>query len=191
MLSQLKGHTEGRLGDGVPPAGYWRALRIRIGVMLIVVFSLYSTVRPLLSVIHSLSPMADVFKYETRFDQVKKYLPPDQIVGYSDNFTSQPEKECAAFVLAQYSLAPVALETMCSKCGYVAKTSQVSARWSGLFLENLNDSKAEPYLLDLFPIEYFQSNSLASARDLAYPSNQIYLVQDFGHGVRLYEIETR
>lgn len=188
MESQLKSRTKSRPGDAVHAAGHWQAARVRFGVALIVVFSLFSTARPLLITAHWSSQRDNVFRYETRFDQVKKYLPQDQIVGYSDNFTSQPEKECAAFVLAQYSLAPVALETMCSQCGYVAKTRQVSARWSGLFLENLNNPKADPYLLELLP-GYFQSNTLAPDPNLLYPSNQIYLVQDFGNGVRLYEVQ--
>lgn len=185
MLSNQKRTTDNA-------AGGTSSSRARIGAALITVFSLYSTARPLLLEAHFWSQRQNILKYEERFDQVKKYLPPNQIVGYSDNFASQPEKECNAFALAQYSLAPVALETICSQCGYVAKTSQVSARWSGLFLENLNNPKTDPYLVNLMPAQYFQSNTPASDEtNLLYPSNQVYLVRDFGNGVRLYEVDNK
>jgi hypothetical protein len=166
-----------------------KACRVRFGVALIVILSIWSTVRPMEPMFSTsdLFPQEDsVFKYETRFDQVKKYLPADQIIGYSDDFLSRTQNAADAWVLARYALAPSVLQR-----GYVPKTKQISAHWSGLLLENLHDPKADPYLLSLFPSKYFESQSNAPAPNWLFPTNRLSLIRDFGHGVRLYKLEDR
>jgi hypothetical protein len=195
LNSNGESQTRSLSGAGVSIFEVLYASRVRLGVALIALLSVYSTARALESALLSIRWFAgdNIIKYESRFAQLEKYLPPDGIVGYSDDFTSQPGKECNAFVLAQYSLAPSVLETVCSQCGYVAKTKQASAYWSGLLLLNLHNPKTDPYLLNLIPPKYFetQSNRMTLTPSQLFPTNQIWLVRDFGDGVRLYEFEDK
>ncbi len=165
--------------------------RVKLGIALIVFVALVPNLWRLknsISSFHKLPQTDYISQYERRLTGVAYLLPPDQIVAYIDDFIKFPDARCYAFVLAQYSLAPTVLATLDSPCGYIRNTKQVSSRMSRLVLENTHDPRTEPYLLYVFPKEYFEPNSdiIYSTRDTLSHLDQLILLKDFGTGVRLY-----
>jgi len=166
------------------------ATRVKLGMAFIVLVILASTLRQLTSTLSSFRALPltdDISLYEQRFNEVKHFLPPNQIVSYSDEF-AKTAKNCNAFVLAQYSLAPTILAVLDSKCGYISNSGEVSSHRSRLVLDNSHDPRHEPYLLRLFPSTYFQpdNNPISIAGGNFFHADQIVLLHDFGLGVRLY-----
>lgn len=163
--------------------------RVRLGIGLIALVAVASTLRQLQSTssFHSLRQTDDVSQYEQRFTEVRHSLPFDQIVAYRDEFAPF-SRQCNAFVLAQYSVAPTVLAVLDSQCGHMNDTGEVSSRRSGLLLENFHDFRNEPYLLRLFPTTYFQpdQNSAPVVKAQGARAAQMVLLNDFGLGVRLY-----
>jgi hypothetical protein len=162
--------------------------RARLGIVFIVGVVLAISARQLYSAIthlRALPPTSYASQYEQRFSEVKRSLQRAQIVSYKDDFI-MPE-ECGAFVLAQYSVAPVILATQHSICGHLSdKTPGLSLR-SELLLENLHDPRIEPYLPHLFPQRFGLWTQLrASANRESSPGEQVVLLKDFGQGVKLY-----
>lgn len=91
--------------------------RVRAGIILIVLFALYSNLQLLLgSVGFDLSFVGndDISLYERRFDGVKKMLPANGVVGYVGDILYNADGSLNAsamrnWYLAQYTLAPVVL----------------------------------------------------------------------------------
>lgn len=166
------------------------ATRVKLGIAFIVLVILTSTLRqltPTLSAFRALRQTDDISQYERRFTEVKRFLPPNQIVSYRDEF-AKFSRNCDAFVLAQYSVTPTVLAVLDSQCGYIKNTEKVSSHRSRLVLDNSHDPQHEPYLLRLFPDTYFQphNNSSSFAGGNLSRADQIVLLNDFGLGVRLY-----
>jgi hypothetical protein len=164
--------------------------RVKLAIAFIVFVILTSTLRQLSSTLSSFraSPQIDdITQYERRFAEVKYFLPPNQIISYSDEF-AKFSGQCKAFVLAQYSLAPTVLHALDSDCGRISGTGSVSSEMSRLILDNSHDSGREPDLLRLFPNAYFQPQDSQDsvAGDYRVAANQTVLLKDFGLGVRLY-----
>lgn len=166
------------------------ATRVKLGIALIVFAILVPSLRQLTSTLASFRALPatdDISQYERRFNEVKHFLPPNQIVSYSDEF-SKNSRKCNAFVLAQYSVTPTVLAVLDSKCGYISNTDEVSSHKSRLVLDNSHDPQHEPYLLRFFPSTYFQPDNNPAAitgSDLSH-ADQLVLLKDFGLGVRLY-----
>jgi hypothetical protein len=93
-------------------------VRVRLGLILIMVFALLSSVHLLRRAIQpGLVPVDDIGRYEARFERLKLRLPPRGLVGY----VSDPRPEATGpdgdadlayfrrFLLAQYALAPAIL----------------------------------------------------------------------------------
>lgn len=91
--------------------------RVRAGIILLVLFALYSNSQLLLgSVGFDLSFMGndDISLYERRFDGVKEMLPANGVVGYVGEILYYADGSLNAsamrnWYLAQYALAPVVL----------------------------------------------------------------------------------
>jgi hypothetical protein len=161
--------------------------RVNLGIALIVFVILAPTLRQLpstLSALRALPQADDISQYERRFTEVKQFLPPNQIVSYRDEF-DKLSKQCDAFVLAQYSLAPTVLVALNSKCRC---SNEVSSYRSRLVLDNSHDPRKEPYLLRLFPETYFpaHNNPPSIARDRISGADDVILLDDFGIPVELY-----
>lgn len=106
--------------------------RVKLAIALIVFVILISTLHQLTSTLSSfrtLPQMDAISQYDRRFTEVKHFLPPSQIVSYRDDLDKSPDP-CYAFRLAQYSLAPVVLVALDSKCG---SSDEVSAHGPDLF----------------------------------------------------------
>jgi hypothetical protein len=159
--------------------------RVKIGIALLSLVTLNSTLRQSVSTLfHSrdLGQTHYISQYEQRFAEVKRCLPPNQIVFYVDDFDESPD-QCDAFYLAQYSLTPTVLAPFDSKCGSAATLSSHNPR---LILENFHDPQNDPYLLRLFPSKYFEGQT----RNDRFKLESVHRVlrRDFGHGVRLYTV---
>ena len=93
--------------------------RVRAGIVLVVLFALYSNSQLLLGSVGfdpSLVGNDDITLYERRFDGVRKMLPPYGVVGYvgdaRNNADGSPNPVALRnWYLAQYTLAPVVLST--------------------------------------------------------------------------------
>jgi hypothetical protein len=172
----------GRIGD------FCRySTRVNLGLAVIVLVILTSTLRQLSSTLSSFRALPqtdDISQYERRFTAVRHLLPPNQLVAYSDEF-DKLTSQCAAFVLAQYSLAPTVLVALDSKC---RSSGEVSSHRARLVLENFHDPRNERYLLRLFPSTYFQPNNNPGSHGGGRLSGAdgIVLLSDSGLGVRLY-----
>lgn len=161
--------------------------RVKLGIAFIVFVILTPTLRQLprtLSALRALPQADDISQYERRFTEVKQFLLPNQIVSYRDEF-DKLSKQCDAFVLAQYSLAPTVLVALNSKCKC---SNEESSHRSRLVLDNSHDPRKEPYLLRLFPKTYFQAhnNSPSIARGRFSGADDVILLDDFGLPVELY-----
>jgi hypothetical protein len=157
--------------------------RVKMGIALLSLVIINSALRQSVSTLfHSrnLEQTHYISQYERRFADVKRFLPPDQIVFYIDDFDESSD-QCDAFYLAQYSLTPTVLAAYDSKCGSAAILSSHNSR---LVLENFHDPPNDPYLLSLFPSKYFEDQTRNDPFKLA--SVHRVLLRDFGHGVRLY-----
>ena len=171
----------------------WRmdySLRVKMGIALLALVPLQTTLQDFtisLSSFRSLPQVDNISRYEQRFAEVRRDLPPNQIVFYIDDFDEHHLKQCDAFTLAQYSVAPTVLAAFDSKC----RTSAVlSAPNSRLVLTNFHDEQNEPYLLDLFPSDYFKGR--AGKDPFRFVSSyRLVLVRDFGRGVRLYMLQDK
>lgn len=94
--------------------------RVRAGIILIIVFALYSNLQMLLgSVQFDLSFVGndDITQYERRFDEVRKMLPRHGAVGYTGDALNNADGSPNAvalrnWYLAQYTVAPVVLSTL-------------------------------------------------------------------------------
>src|SRR4030095_5009644 len=94
--------------------------RVRAGIVLIVLLGLHSNWRLLRdSTRFNLSSVGndDITLYLKRFDEVRKYLPPNGTVGYLgdpiNNVDGTPNGAALRnWYLAQYTLAPVVLSTL-------------------------------------------------------------------------------
>lgn len=165
------------------------SVRVRLGIALIVVVVLTSGLRQLKSTLSSVrvSPrLDDISQYEQRFAELRHSLPSNLFVSYSDEFATV-SKQCNAFVLAQYSLAPTVLAAVDSECGRVNSGGGVSPRASRFVLYNSHDPRLDPYLLRLFPNTYFEPyNTFSFTGNQLTRADQLVLIKDFGHGVRLY-----
>jgi hypothetical protein len=163
--------------------------RVKLGVAVITLMILTSTLRQLkstLSAFSALPKLDDISQYEKRFDKARDFLPQNQIVHYNDEF-ARFLGQCQAFVLAQYSSAPTVLHYLDSKCGHMNSASEVSSLSSRLILENYHTPGNEPYLLRLFPKTFFESlnsTDALSGNQIPRGDNAI-LLKDFGFGVRL------
>ena len=159
--------------------------RVKMGMALVSLVILNSTLRQSVSTLfHSqnLGQTHYISQYERRFEEVKRFLPPNQIVFYIDDFDESPD-QCDAFYLAQYSLTPTVLAAFDSKCKSAAVLSSHNSR---LVLENFHDPQNAPYLFSLFPSKYFEDQT---RNDRFKPANvHRVLLRDFGHGVRLYTL---
>lgn len=113
----------------------------------------------------------------------------EKAVPYCEDLATV-QAQCNAFVLTQYSLAPVVLAVQNSQCGEIGVLGSESALQSKFLLENSHDPKIEPYLLRLFPQANFESANHARAVAECDPG-RLVLQQDFGRGVKLYARETR
>ena len=132
--------------------------RVKVGIALLSLVILNSTLRQSFSTLfHSqnLSQTHYISQYERRFTEVKRFLPPDQIIFYIDDFDESSD-QCDAFLLTQYSLTPTVLAAFDSKCGSAAILSSHNSR---LVLENFHDPQNDPYLLSLLPSNYFESQT--------------------------------
>lgn len=161
--------------------------RVNLGIALIVLVILTSTLRQLTSTASSLRALPqtdDISQYERRFTEVRHLLPPNQLVAYRDEFDKFAH-QCDAFVLAQYSLAPTVLVALDSKC---RSSDEVSSRSARLVLDNSHDPRDERYLMRLFPSPYFQphNNPGSHGGGRLSAADDIVLLNDFGLGVRLY-----
>lgn len=165
-----------------------RLARTQLGIVLIVGLILTISIRHLyfaIARLRSLPPKSYVSRYEQRFSDVKSFLRPNQIVIYTDDFTSSSE-ECDAFVLAQYSIAPTILATPHSPCGHLSDNTPGLFE-SGLLLENLHDPKTEPYLQFLFPQTFRTGSRLSASVDREFSHGEhLVLLKDSGLGVKLY-----
>jgi hypothetical protein len=91
--------------------------RVRTGIILIVVFALYSNWQLLLGTVRfdlSFVGNDDITLYQRRFDGVRKMLPPYGVVGYVGDARNNADGSLNAvamrnWYLAQYTLAPVVL----------------------------------------------------------------------------------
>lgn len=91
--------------------------RVRTGIILIVVFALYSNWQLLLGTVRfdlSFVGNDDITLYQRRFDGVRKMLPPYGVVGYVGDTRKNADGSLNAvamrnWYLAQYTLAPVVL----------------------------------------------------------------------------------
>lgn len=161
--------------------------RVRVAlalIALIVLVGSFSELQSSLSRVRSQTVSDDVSQYEQRFSDMKPLLPNGRIVSYRDTL----KNHCKAFVLAQYSVAPAILATHRLDCGHMNDNAAARAASTNLFLENSFDLTSEPYLSRLFPdaqLDPGLSTALASGGSL-FPGQQIALVKDSGHGVRLY-----
>jgi hypothetical protein len=162
--------------------------RVNLGIALIVLVILVPTLRQLASTVSSFRALPqtdDISLYERRFNEVKPFLPPNQPVAYRDEF-DKLSKQCDAFVLAQYSLAPTVLVALDSKC---RSSDEVSLHRSRLVLYNFHDPRNEPYLLRLFPNTYFESHTNPAFSGGDRPSgadNNMVLLKGFDLGIQLY-----
>jgi hypothetical protein len=170
----------------------WRmdySLRVTMGIALLALVSLHTTLQDLtisLSSLRSLPPVDNISRYEQRFAEARHYLPPDQIILYLDDFDEQAE-QCDAFALAQYSVAPTVLAAFDSKCRNSQALSALSSR---LLLANFHDEQKEPYLLSLFPSKYF-GGRVGKDPYRFVRADRLVLVRDFGRGVRLYMLQDK
>lgn len=91
--------------------------RIRIGIIALILFTLFSSMQLLFNQIRSFDPKSIGKDYislnEKRFSELKKALPPHGVVGYLADV--YPEKiavnatAMAGYYAARYSLAPVVI----------------------------------------------------------------------------------
>ena len=109
--------------------------RVRAGIILVVVFALYSNLHLLLNSAvfdPSLIGQDEITLYERRFDEVRKRLPSHGTVGYLGNILTNPDGSPNAlsmrnWYLAQYSVAPVVLSTLAgNRLFLINKNSDVS-----------------------------------------------------------------
>jgi hypothetical protein len=161
--------------------------RVKLGIALIVLVILTSSLRQLRSTLSSFRALPqtdDISVYERRFTDVKQFLPPNQFVAYGDEF-DKLSKQCDAFVLAQYAFAPTVLVALDSKC---RSSGEVLAHSSRLVLYNSHDPRSDPYLLRLFPNNHFplHDNPDLFGEGRLSGSEDMVLLKDFGLGVRLY-----
>lgn len=156
-----------------------------MGIALLCLVVLNSAVRQSISTLfHSrnLGQTHYISQYEQRFAEVNRFVPPNQIIFYIDDFDESSD-QCDAFYLAQASLTPTVLVAFDSNCG---STAMLPSHGSRLVLENLHDPQNDPYLLSLFPSKYFEAQPRNDRLKLA--SVHSVLLRDFGHGVRLYTL---
>jgi hypothetical protein len=161
--------------------------RVKLGITLIVLVILNSNLRQLRSTVSSFGALAqidDISQYEQRFIGVKQFLPANQFVAYRDEF-DKVSQQCDAFFLAQYALAPTVLVAFDSEC---RSSDQVVARKSRLVLDNFHDPRNEPYLLRLFPSNYFQPqfHPASTGRDQLYDADDVVLFDEPDLGLKLY-----
>jgi hypothetical protein len=96
------------------------AARVRAGIILVVVFALYSNLHLLLaSAVFDPSQIGkdEITLYERRFDEVRKRLPSHGTVGYLGSGLTNPDGSpndlsLRNWYLAQYSVAPLVLSTL-------------------------------------------------------------------------------
>lgn len=94
--------------------------RVRAGIILLILFALYSNLQVLLgSVRFDLSFVGndDITRYEKRFDEVRKMLPPHGAVGYTGDALHNEDGSLNSaalsdWYLAQYTVAPVVLSRL-------------------------------------------------------------------------------
>jgi hypothetical protein len=164
----------------------WRVsyfARVRIGIAILLFVVLNSAVRESISTLfrsRNLGQTHYISQYEERFADLHRFLPANQTAFYIDDFDESSD-QCDAFYLAQYSLAPAVLVAVDSKCGCSGRSS---TQTPSLVVENLHDPENDPYLLHLFPTEYFDAHPRKDQFQLA--SVRSVSVRDFGHGLRLY-----
>ncbi|MGB9434243.1 MAG: hypothetical protein WBQ89_18505 [Candidatus Acidiferrum sp.] len=159
--------------------------RVKMGVVLLSLVILNSTLRQSVSTLfHSQNLLQThyISQYERRFAEVKRFLPPNQIVFYIDDFDESLD-QCDAFYLTQYSLTPTVLAAFDSNCGSAEILSSHNSR---LVLENFHDPQNDPYLLSLLPSNYFEAQPRNDR--FKFASVHRVLLRDFGHGVRLYTV---
>jgi len=164
------------------------SIRARLGISLIVLVTLASAFRQLRSTnpFRDLPQTDDISQYEQRFTEARQYLPPNQIVSYRDEFAPF-SRQCNAFVLAQYSVAPTVLAVLDSPCGHMNGAGEVSSDQPAFLLENFHDLQSQPYLLRLFPSTYFHTQEdPAPVSSHTVRAAEMVLFHDFGLGVRLY-----
>lgn len=164
----------------------WRVsyfARVQIGIALLSLVVLNCAVRQSASTLFrsgSLKQTHYITQYEQRFAELHRVLPPKQTILYIDDFDESAD-QCDAFYMAQYSLTPAVLVALGSNCGSAAASPSKNPR---MMLENFHDPYTEPYLLNLFPIRYFDAHEHHG--EFTNASLRSVLVRDFGHGVRLY-----
>jgi len=144
--------------------------RVRAGIILIVLFALYSNSQLLLGSVFDLSLVSndDVTLYVSRFDGVKKMLPSYGVIGYVGDARYNADGSLNGgamrnWYLAQYTLAPVVLST---EGGH------------GLFLINTSPDGSDPDSLE---------EGGYTVQDLGFGNK----ILNFGNGVKLMRNESQ